>query len=80
VQSILNRSKAIKTNRLFLFLANYYEHPWISRIDETQIKLGAGKRQVKDRPEEACCLLQRANWEYFLETLLIYEMSFQEMF
>lgn len=46
VQSILNRSKAIKTNRLFLFLANYYEHPWISRIDETQIKLGAGKRQV----------------------------------
>ena len=46
VQSILNRSKAIKTNRLFLFLANYYEHPWISRIDETQIKLGARKRKV----------------------------------
>ena len=46
VQSLLNRSKTIKTNRLFLFLANYYKHPWASRIDESQINLGSGKRQV----------------------------------
>lgn len=46
VQSILNRSKTIKTNRLFLFLGNYYKHPWASRIDEAHIKLGSGKRQV----------------------------------
>jgi len=46
VQSLLNRSQTIKTNRLFLFLANYYQHPWVSRIDETQINLGSGKRQV----------------------------------
>lgn len=46
VQSILNRSQTIKTNRLFLFLANHYQHPWISRIDEADIKLGAGKRQI----------------------------------
>lgn len=46
VQSILNRSKTIKTNRLFLFLGNYYKHPWVSRIDEAQIKFGSGKRQI----------------------------------
>ena len=46
VQSILNRSNTIKTNRLFLFLANYYKHPWTSRLDESQINLGSGKRQI----------------------------------
>lgn len=46
VQSILNRSNAIKANRLFLFFANYYGHPWGSRVDESQINLGSGKRQV----------------------------------
>ena len=46
VQSLLNRSKTIKTNRLLLFLAKYYKHPWASRLDESQINLGSGKRQV----------------------------------
>jgi hypothetical protein len=46
VQSLLNRSKTIKTNRLFLFFSNYYKHPWASRIDESQVNLGSGKRQV----------------------------------
>jgi len=46
VQSMLNRSNAIKTNRLFLFLANFYMLPFASRIDESTINLGAGKRQI----------------------------------
>lgn len=46
VQSLLNRSKKIQTNRLFLFLANYYNHPWASRVDESCINLGSGKRQI----------------------------------
>ena len=46
VQSLLERSGTIKTNRLYLFLANYYKHPWLSRIDESKIKLGSGKRQI----------------------------------
>ena len=47
-QSLLNRSQTIKTNRLFLFLflANYYQQPWVSCIDEKQINLGSGKRKV----------------------------------
>lgn len=46
VQSILNRSTNVKTNRLFLFLANYYQHPWVSRVDEAKINVGSGKRQI----------------------------------
>lgn len=46
VQSVLGRSRSIKTNRLFLFLANYYNHPWVDRLDESEIHLGLGKRQI----------------------------------
>lgn len=46
VQSLLNRSKAVATNRIFLFLGHYYAHSWIKRVDETTIELGSGKRQV----------------------------------
>ena len=46
VQSILNRSDAVQTNRIFLFLSHYYQHQWCMRLDETQIHLGSGKRQV----------------------------------
>ena len=46
VQSILNRSEAVQANRLFLFLGHYYQHQWYKRLDETQINLGAGKRQI----------------------------------
>ncbi|MER2493753.1 type IV toxin-antitoxin system AbiEi family antitoxin [Catenovulum sediminis] len=46
VQSILARSVSIQTNRVFLFLSHYYQHPWVKRLDESLINLGAGKRQV----------------------------------
>ena len=46
VQSILESSDSVKTNRLYLFLATYYQHPWLSRIDESKINLGTGKRQI----------------------------------
>lgn len=48
VQSLLGRSNAIGTNRIFLFLAHFYDHPWVSRVDETAVNLGAGKRKVVD--------------------------------
>jgi hypothetical protein len=46
VQSILNRSGAVQTNRIFLFLARYYQHAWYKKIDESKVNLGSGKRQV----------------------------------
>ena len=46
VQGILERSRSVQTNRVFLFLSHYYDHQWAKRIDELGIHLGAGKRQV----------------------------------
>jgi len=46
VQSLLNRSHSVQTNRVFLYLAQYYNHQWYQRLDESQIILGSGKRQV----------------------------------
>lgn len=46
VESILRRSRSIQTNRLFLFLGHFYKHPWVKRLNESVINLGAGKRQI----------------------------------
>ena len=46
VQSILDRSSAVQTNRVFLFLSHYCDHQWVKRLDESRINLGTGKRQV----------------------------------
>lgn len=46
VQTLLRTSQSVKTNRLYLFLANYNTHAWTMLIDKTQINLGAGKRQI----------------------------------
>jgi len=49
IQDILERSRAVQTNRVFLFLGRFYDHQWVKHIDETRIKLGAGKRQVVEK-------------------------------
>lgn len=46
VQSLLERSSSVQSNRVFLFLGHYYRHQWTQRLDETRIALGSGKRQV----------------------------------
>jgi hypothetical protein len=46
VQSILERSHSIQTNRVYLFLGHYYDHQWFKHLDEKTIELGSGKRQV----------------------------------
>lgn len=46
VQSILSRSQAVATNRIFLFLGHYYQHSWVNLLSESEINLGVGKRQV----------------------------------
>jgi hypothetical protein len=43
---LLHASHAVQTNRLYLFLADYYQQTWSKRIDKTRIDLGVGKRQV----------------------------------
>ncbi|WCE30780.1 type IV toxin-antitoxin system AbiEi family antitoxin [Vibrio sp. SCSIO 43137] len=46
VQSILERSSSVQTNRVFLFLSHYHGHQWAKHLDETAIQLGSGKRQI----------------------------------
>ncbi|WP_409310056.1 type IV toxin-antitoxin system AbiEi family antitoxin domain-containing protein [Pectobacterium sp. B1J-3] len=46
VDVLLQSSRAVQTNRLYLFLADYYEHAWLKRIDNANVELGAGKRQI----------------------------------
>jgi len=46
LQSLLERSPSIKVKRLFLFLAHYYQHPWLKRLDESKVELGSGNRQI----------------------------------
>jgi len=48
VQSLLERSRAVQTNRVFLFLSHYYAHQWAQRLNETNIALGSGKRKVAE--------------------------------
>jgi len=49
VQAILERSRSVQTNRVFLFLSHYYDHQWAKRVDEAGINLGAGKRQIVEK-------------------------------
>ena len=46
LQSLLERSPSVKVKRLLLFLAHYYQHPWLKRIDESKVELGSGNRQI----------------------------------
>ena len=46
VESLLIRSSSVRSNRLYLFLAHYYNHPWVKRLNESAINLGSGKRQI----------------------------------
>jgi hypothetical protein len=46
VQSLLERSTSIRTNRLYLFFGHYYQQPWFKRIQEESIPLGVGNRQI----------------------------------
>ena len=46
IQSLLLRCKSIKVCRVFLYLAHKHKHSWVKNIDESQINLGTGKREI----------------------------------
>ncbi len=46
VELLLEACNSIKVKRLFLYFAEKYEHPWLSRIDLKKINLGHGKRVI----------------------------------
>ncbi|WP_047608970.1 type IV toxin-antitoxin system AbiEi family antitoxin domain-containing protein [Rahnella aquatilis] len=47
LQLILSASDAVKTNRVFMFLAQRNQHKWFERLDVTRIKMGNGTRQIE---------------------------------
>jgi len=55
MQMYLESCRSIKVKRLLLFLATYYQHPWVKNIELDSVDLGAGKRQIV----ESGCLDKR---------------------
>jgi hypothetical protein len=46
VQSLLEGCQSIKVKRLFLYLAEMYNHSWFKRLDPSSIDFGSGKREI----------------------------------
>lgn len=46
LQSLLEGCRSIKVKRLFLYLAEAYNHSWFKRLDLSSIDLGSGKREI----------------------------------
>ncbi|VAW59110.1 Ynd [hydrothermal vent metagenome] len=46
VNTLLQHCRSIKVKRLFLFMADQFSYPWISRIEKDQFDLGSGKRMI----------------------------------
>lgn len=46
VQSLLEQCGSIKAKRLFVFLADHFQHAWFEFLNLSTINLGKGKRQI----------------------------------
>ena len=46
IQKLLEQCTSYKGKRLFLFLAEYHNHPWQHEVNRATIDLGAGKRSL----------------------------------
>jgi hypothetical protein len=46
VQDLLENCKSIKAKRLFLYLADKFQHPWLSKVDVSRLDLGHGNRVI----------------------------------
>lgn len=46
LQWLLSDCRSVKVKRLFFFFADRHKHAWRKRINEAEVDLGAGKRQI----------------------------------
>lgn len=46
LQSLLESCRSIKVKRLFLYMAETYNHSWFKYLDDSTIELGSGKREI----------------------------------
>ncbi len=49
LQELLEQTTSIKVKRLFLFLADKLNHPWLDQLDRSRISLGSGKRKIVEK-------------------------------
>lgn len=47
IQSLLEHCTSIKVKRLFLYMAELADHPWLKRINVSRIDLGSGNREIE---------------------------------
>lgn len=47
VQQLLEACRSIKVRRLFLFLTEESNHPWVKKLDPSRLNLGSGKRVIQ---------------------------------
>jgi hypothetical protein len=47
LQTLLEQSSSIKVNRLALYMAEYHQHDWFSKLNPASISLGSGKRMIQ---------------------------------
>ncbi len=46
VQSLLAMCRSVKVKRLFMYMVEKHEHPWVSQLDLSSIDFGEGKRMI----------------------------------
>ncbi len=46
VQKLLEICRFVKVKRLFMYMAEKHKHPWVEKLDRSQIDLGRGKRRI----------------------------------
>jgi hypothetical protein len=46
VQQLLEACRSVKAKRLFLFLAEEADHPWVKELSISRVDLGKGKRSI----------------------------------
>jgi hypothetical protein len=46
VQRLLGSCRSVKVKRLFLYMAEKHEHPWLPQLDLSHVYLGKGKRML----------------------------------
>lgn len=46
LQPLLENCTSVKVKRLFLYMAEYHNHPWFKKLDLSSVDLGKGKREI----------------------------------
>jgi len=46
VQALLECCRSVKAKRLFMFLAEKHQHPWVQKLDLSKVFFGKGKRVI----------------------------------